>query len=156
MTDREAPIGNILVVGIGGVGGYFGGLLARHCGESGEAYAGGAQDAEGAADSQQTPRITFVARGAHLRAIQENGLLLDTAERGELLCRPDRGTEVIEQQDPPDLCLLCVKGYDLDEVSGRLASTVSANTVIMPLLNGVDIRERIPGVNRRIHASMRL
>ena len=84
-----------------------------------------------------------MARGAHLRAIQEHGLLLNTAEQSGLICRPDRAGEAIEQQDPPDLCLVCVKGYDLDEVSSRLAAAISANTVIMPLLNGVDIRERI-------------
>jgi 2-dehydropantoate 2-reductase len=137
MSDRAAPIGNILVVGIGGVGGYFGGLLARYCGESKEA------DGGKAAASQQTAKITFVARGAHLRAIQEDGLLLNTAGQSGLLCRPDRATEVVQQEAPPDLCLVCVKGYDLDEVSSRLAATVSGNTVIMPLLNGVDIRERI-------------
>ena len=139
MNDRATatPVGNILVVGIGGVGGYFGGLLARHWGESRTA------DQGVAADSQQTAKITFVARGAHLRAIQEDGLLLNTAEQSGLLCRPDRATEAIEQQDPPDLCLVCVKGYDLDEVSSRLASTVSQRSVIMPLLNGMDIRERI-------------
>ena len=130
MTDRAAPIGNILVVGIGGVGGYFGGLLARHCGESKE-------------NGRPSPRITFVARGDHLEAIRERGLVLNTSDQSGLVCRPDRATDAIEQQDPPDLCLVCVKGYDLDEVSSRLAGVVSDNTVIMPLLNGVDIRERI-------------
>jgi 2-dehydropantoate 2-reductase len=143
MNDRTAPVGNILVVGIGGVGGYFGGLLARYCGESSPAGNGGAQEAEGAEISRKTTRVTFVARGAHLLAIKENGLLLNTAGRSGLVCRPDRATEMIEQQEPPDLCLVCVKGYDLDEVSSRLAATVSEHSVIMPLLNGVDIRERI-------------
>jgi 2-dehydropantoate 2-reductase len=139
MNDRAAGTRNrsILVVGIGGVGGYFGGLLARRYGESRAADRGGAED------PQQTSRITFVARGAHLRAIQSRGLLLHTAENSGLLCRPDQATDRIEQQDPPDLCLVCVKGYDLDEVSSRLAGTVSERSVIVPLLNGVDIRQRI-------------
>jgi 2-dehydropantoate 2-reductase len=84
-----------------------------------------------------------VARGDHLQAIREKGLLLNTAQRSGLVCRPDQATDAIEQQEPPDLCLVCVKGYDLDEVSSLLAGTVSERTVIMPLLNGVDIRERI-------------
>ena len=127
-----AGIGNIIVFGIGGVGGYFGGLLARHYGGSGATVEPG--------NAIQT---TFVARGDHLRAIQEQGLLLNTAEKSGLVCHPDQATDAIEQLEAPDLCLVCVKGYDLDEVSRRLASLVSEGTVIMPLLNGVDIRERI-------------
>ena len=124
MNNEHARISNIVTVGIGGVGGYFGGLLARH-------YRG----------SKVT--TTFIARGAHLRGIRENGLVLNTAEQGGLVCRPDQATDAIEQLDAPDLCLVCVKGYDLDQVSRQLAPLVTDGTVLMPLLNGVDIRERI-------------
>ena len=121
-----ARVWKVLVFGVGGVGGYFGGLLARH-------YGG----------SESAVTTTFVARGAHLRAIQKDGLLLNTAEQSGLVCRPDKATDAIEQLEPPDLCLVCVKGYDLDEASRHLAPLVSERTVLMPLLNGVDIRERI-------------
>jgi len=124
MNNEHARISNIITVGIGGVGGYFGGLLARH-------YRG----------SKVT--TTFIARGAQLRTIRENGLVLNTAEQGGLVCRPDQATDAIEQLDAPDLCLVCVKGYDLDDVSRQLAPLVTAATVLMPLLNGVDIRERV-------------
>lgn len=124
MKNEQAGISNIVTLGIGGVGGYFGGLLARHYRGSGTA-------------------TTFVARGAHLQAIRRKGLLLNTAAQSGLLCRPDRATDAIEQLDAPDLCLVCVKGYDLDEVSRQLAPLVTDETVLMPLLNGVDIRERI-------------
>jgi 2-dehydropantoate 2-reductase len=84
-----------------------------------------------------------VARGAHLEAIRKLGLTLNTAAQSGLVCRPDRATDAIETPESPDLCLICVKGYDLEEVSRRLAPSVREDTVIMPLLNGVDIRERI-------------
>ncbi len=126
-----AGAGAILVFGIGGVGGYFGGLLARHYGAAGEA------------DPGRTVTTTFVARGAHLQAIQASGLLLNTAQHSGLVCRPDRATDAIGELERPDLCLICVKGYDLAEVSRQLAPLVSESTVVMPLLNGVDIRERI-------------
>jgi 2-dehydropantoate 2-reductase len=127
-----ARVWKVLVVGIGGVGGYFGGLLARHYRES-----------EGKEDRGKTVTTAFVARGDHLRAIRENGLILNTARQSGLVCRPDQATDAIEQPEAPDLCLVCVKGYDLDEVSRQLAPLVSEAAVVMPLLNGVDIRERI-------------
>jgi 2-dehydropantoate 2-reductase len=132
MKSEHARISNIVMVGIGGVGGYFGGLLARH-------YRG----------SKVT--TTFIARGAQLRAIRENGLVLNTAEQSGLVCRPDQATDAIEQLDAPDLCLVCVKGYDLDQVSRQLAPLVTAGTVLMPLLNGVDICERI---RRRVNSGI--
>ena len=127
----------VLVVGIGGVGGYFGGLLARHYGEARAARK------QGAAEPLRQVNTTFLARGAHLEAITEHGLLLNTTEQSGLVCRPYQATDAIEQLEAPDLCLVCVKGYDLDEVSRRLAPLVREETVVMPLLNGVDIRERI-------------
>ncbi|UCF97545.1 MAG: 2-dehydropantoate 2-reductase [Spirochaetaceae bacterium] len=136
-------VSKVVVVGIGGVGGYFGGLLARHCQgsiamDTVEAAASGLYE-----DPGQAVRVAFVARGAHLQEIRANGLLLNTAERSGLVCRPAMATDELERLESPDLCLLCVKGYDLEEVSRRLAAIVRGTTVIMPLLNGVDIRERI-------------
>ncbi|HUV09157.1 MAG TPA: 2-dehydropantoate 2-reductase [Spirochaetia bacterium] len=124
------PITRVLVAGIGGVGGYFGGLLASHY-----------RADEAAAVPTAPVEIDFIARGAHLQAIRSKGLVLNTAEQSGLVCRPGRATDAIEQLEAPDLCLVCVKGYDLDEVSRRVAA--AEHTVIMPLLNGVDIRERI-------------
>lgn len=46
-------------------------------------------------------------------------------------------------ETPPDLFLLCVKSYDLDNVVKVISSKVSQETVIVPLLNGADIYERI-------------
>ncbi len=124
-------IANVLVVGIGGVGGYFGGKLALH------------YNREAAQKDKKDIDVTFVARGAHLAAIQRSGLCLNTAEQSGLVCRPHRATDAIEELEAPDLCLVCVKGYSLDEVSRRLSGIVAEKTAIVPLLNGVDIRERI-------------
>jgi 2-dehydropantoate 2-reductase len=134
MNDHQATdrLTRVVVVGIGGVGGYFGGLLARHYAETGPKQA-----------SNRAVHTTFVARGPHLEAIRAEGLLLNTDSQSGLVCRPDQATDSLEELEPADLCLICVKGYDLEEVSRRLAPLVGANTVIMPLLNGVDIRERI-------------
>ena len=128
-TDR---IARVLVVGIGGVGGYFGGLLARHY----------TREAGGAVETGPV-EVDFVARGAHLEAIRQHGLVLNTTGQEGLVCRPAHASEAVEQTEAADLCLICVKGYDLEEVSRRLAASAGERTVFMPLLNGVDIRERI-------------
>jgi 2-dehydropantoate 2-reductase len=58
-------------------------------------------------------------------------------------------TDQIGEIPPPDLCLLCVKGYDLPETTGELARITTKDTIILPLLNGVDIYERVkPTVTR--------
>jgi 2-dehydropantoate 2-reductase len=114
---------NIAVIGIGGIGGYFGGKLTGVL-----------------RDDPQT-RIFFVARGRHLEEIKANGLVLD-AEEGPTLCRPTLATDSIADLPPLDFCLICVKGYDLSGVLERLKGKIGGSTVILPLLNGVDVFER--------------
>ena len=123
--EQEQPIRHVLVAGVGGVGGYFGGRLALAAAASG----GGVG-------------ISFLARGAHLEAIRGRGLSLHT-QGGELSCRPDLATDDPREVPPPDLCLLCVKGYDLPAVLESLAPRLRDSSVILPLLNGVDIHERV-------------
>lgn len=121
---------NIAIVGAGGVGGYFGGKLCQLLGQ----------------DSNL--RITLIARGAHLEAIQEKGLILNTEKEGQLLCRPTTVTDSLESVESIDLFLLCVKEFDLTEVLERMKGSIRNDSVILPLLNGVDvysrIRQRVP------------
>jgi len=128
-------IRNICVFGVGGVGGYFGGLLAHAL--TGEAGLG--------------RKIFFVARGGHLKAIRESGLVLNTTARGTMAVKPAAATDRVEELPSPDLCLFCVKEYDLKDATARLAAIVTEETVILPLLNGVDIYERMkPHLSRGI------
>jgi 2-dehydropantoate 2-reductase len=87
--------------------------------------------------------VSFLSRGPHLQAIRERGLRLLTEEGGELLCRPGLVTDDLAETPQPDLCLLCVKAYDLAEVLERLAPRLREGTAIIPLLNGVDIYDRV-------------
>jgi len=116
---------NIAVIGIGGVGGYFGGKLCRLLD-----------------DSSLDLKIYFIARNRHLHEIQKNGLLLDTDE-GEFLCKPTFATDTISNLPELDFCLLCVKSFDLDSVLPQLREKISSKSTLLPLLNGVDIYERI-------------
>jgi 2-dehydropantoate 2-reductase len=123
----NGDIHNIGVMGVGGVGGYFGGKLCRLM------------------DADPRVKVYFVARGAHLAAIQRNGLLLNTPE-DESVCTPTLATDRLADLPPLDLCLVCVKAYDLAGLLVPLDSIVSAKTLLVPLLNGVDIYERIRAV----------
>lgn len=115
---------NIGVIGLGGIGGYFGGKICRW-------------------GSNPETQVHFVARGPHLAAIQANGLQVDTATDGDWVCHPASATDRISDLPPLDLILVCVKSYDLQGVVRQLNDKISPSTIVLPLLNGVDIYERI-------------
>jgi 2-dehydropantoate 2-reductase len=114
----------IVIAGIGGVGGYFGGLLAKH-------FAGSA-----------SVQIHFLARGRHLAAIQQQGL---TVIKGatQFIAKPASATDDAATIGVADFILICTKGYDLEATIEQLKPCIGRSTVIIPLLNGVDARQRI-------------
>jgi 2-dehydropantoate 2-reductase len=114
----------VAVMGLGGVGGYFGGMLARR-------YAGSKEHS-----------VVFIARGAHLDAIRRDGLCLKTVE-GEYRIAPDLATDRPTEAGPCDLVLLCVKGYDLEATAAAIVPLLHDGTLVLPVLNGVDIAERL-------------
>lgn len=116
---------NITVIGLGGVGGYFGFKLA--------------QKNHGNSDY----KITFVVRGETFEFVSEKGLTLLSPEHSNSVTKPDYVIQNIEDISQPDLILICVKEYDLEDVCYRLKKVTNENTVILPLMNGVDIYERI-------------
>lgn len=115
---------NIGIIGVGGVGGYFGGKICRSV-------------------ETQEKKVCFVARGRHLEEIRKNGLRVSTALEGEWVCRPSLATGAIEELPDLDVCLIGVKSYDLKNVVVQLQDKVSETTLVLPLLNGIDIYERI-------------
>lgn len=117
----------IAVVGLGGVGGYFGGKLAGK-------YAGSQEHA-----------VVFIARGAHLAAIRGEGLLLRAVE-GTWRVKPDLATDRPAEAGPCDLVLFSVKEYDLEEAAKGLGPLLQGDTIILPVLNGVDIAHRLRSI----------
>jgi len=114
-------------MGLGGIGGVFGAKLAK-------AYAGKGEH-----------EIVFFARGAHLEAVQREGLTL-TAADGTFTVRPDLATDQPGKAGKLDLVLFCVKGYALDAAAAQLKGSLQEKAAILPLLNGVDIAERIKAI----------
>jgi len=117
----------IAVVGIGGMGGYFGGKLAlRYAGSPGH-------------------EVVFIARGEHLATIKREGLLLKTVER-EYRAVPDLATDSPAEAGACDLVLFCVKEYDLETAAAGISPLLHAKTAVLPILNGVDIAERLRSI----------
>lgn len=112
----------IAVVGVGGVGGFVGGKLAARF------------------ENSDRVEIVLLARGENEKAIKANGLKLITTE-DEQVVKPKLITA--EEISNIDLLLLCTKEYDLEETISALKDFIGEQTIILPLLNGVDTVERI-------------
>lgn len=117
----------ILIAGIGGVGGYFGGLLAK------EFYA------------NDSVEVAFLARGNHLKEIQNKGLKIITA-KDEFIAKPRTVTDNPTDIGIVDFILVCIKSFDLESTIQQLKPCINDNTIILPLLNGVDSKERIESI----------
>jgi 2-dehydropantoate 2-reductase len=112
----------IAVMGAGGTGGFFGGLLAR----AGE-------------------QVTLIARGPHLEAIQRQGLTVRSRLAGEFTI-PVAATDDPRQIGPVDLVLFCVKTYDTAVAAEQARPLVGPDTVVLPVQNGVDSAARLAQV----------
>jgi len=106
-------------MGTGGTGGYFGGLLAR----AGE-------------------EVTFIARGAHLDAIRENGLSIKSVLAGDFTI-PAKATSDPRDIGPVGLVLFCVKAYDNTGAADLIRPLIGPETVVLSVQNGIDNEEQI-------------
>jgi len=125
--NSENQIKSICIFGVGGVGGFFGGKIAYQINKTRE----------------KNQEVFFVARGSHLEKIKSDGLVLNTSEKGRMVCNPTLATSKIGDIPGSDLYLICVKSYDLHDTIKSISKRIGENTIIMPLLNGCDIYERI-------------
>jgi 2-dehydropantoate 2-reductase len=111
----------IAIVGSGAVGGYYGARLAR----------GGHQ-------------VTFIARGAHLHAIRERGLLI-WSPLGDFVVRSPAESET-EKVGPVDLVVFAVKSYDNATALPKLPPLCAPHTIVLTLQNGVDSADEVAAV----------
>ena len=108
----------IMVVGAGSVGGFFGAHLAKN-----------------------NPNVSFLLRPRTLEAVKRNGLTIKSA-KGNFTVHPPAASDPRELATP-DLIILAVKAYDLDEVMTQLEPVLTDRTVILTLQNGIDTEDRI-------------
>lgn len=116
---------HIVVVGLGGVGGYFG-FKINQINETSGKYT-----------------VSFVARGETYDKVKENGLVLLSPEHPNDRTRPNAIEENISDIKNPDLVLICVKEYDLENVCKQLKEVITKETIVLPMMNGADIYDRI-------------
>lgn len=103
----------IAIMGSGGVGGYFGARLAL-----------------GGAD------VTFIARGAHLSAMRQNGLRVESP-LGDLHVSNPQVTDAPATIAPVDLVLFSVKLWDTEAAARAIVPLVGPNTAVISFQNGV-------------------
>jgi len=108
----------IVVVGPGGVGGYYGALLAR---------AG--------------LDVCFIGRGDHVKAIRERGVYVES-HKGDFRAKP-RATDNPDEIDGADIILFCVKSFDTARAAGMIRQIVAPRTIILSMQNGVENEEVI-------------
>ncbi len=112
----------IAVMGAGGLGGYYGGRLA----------ASGAD-------------VTFIARGAHLAAMQRDGLRI-ISPLGDVHIPSVKATDDPGTIGPVDIVMFCVKLYDVDEASELCRPLIGPDTAVISFLNGIDSETRMQAI----------
>ena len=108
----------ILMVGAGSVGGFFGARLAK-----------------------KNPNVSFLLRPNTLAAVKQHGLTIRSVD-GTFTVKPQAASDA-RQLPRPDLIVLGVKAYDLDEVLNQIEPVLTEKTVILTLQNGIDTEDRL-------------
>jgi len=117
----------IAIMATGGLGGYYGALLAK--------------------DGHD---VTFIARGVHLKAIRENGLTVKSIH-GDVTVKPAHATDDPSQVGAVDWILFGVKTYDTTAAARLMKPMIGAQTTVVNFQNGVDSHEEIANVIGKEH-----
>ncbi|MDG4892697.1 2-dehydropantoate 2-reductase [Mesorhizobium sp. WSM4976] len=104
----------IAMMGAGGIGGYIGARLAQAGGD-----------------------VSFIARGAHLAAMLETGLSIES-DLGGFVLRPVSASEAAVDIGPVDVVIFAVKLYDSEDAAASMAPLIADNTRVITLQNGID------------------
>ena len=112
----------IVVMGSGGVGGFFGARLA-----------------------QAGSDVTFVARGSHLAAIRANGLRIDSKVAPTHI-KPARCVEIAAEAGPVDAVMFCVKMGDTESAAAQIEPLVDTGATVFTFQNGVESADRVGAI----------
>lgn len=97
--------------------------------------AGGTGGCIGAYMTEAGKDVTMIARGAHLHAMQKDGLRMETTKKGNYTVCPVKAADMEHYEGHPDVIFVCVKGYSLEETVPLIRRAAKPETVVIPLLN---------------------
>ncbi len=118
---------HIVILGLGGVGGYFGGLWTRY-----------------AMEHPDQLRVSYLMRpGAHYDCVRSEGLRISSPRLAETVVRPSCVTCDPQELGPIDYLVVVTKSYDLADSIRPLQPFLTKESAVLPLLNGLDIHEQL-------------
>lgn len=92
--------------------------------------------------------VTLIARGRHLAAMQEKGLAVEKMWDGTTETIPVKATDMEHYDEQPDVILVCVKGYSLEDTIPFIQRVAKPSTIVIPVLNiygtGAKLQEKLP------------
>lgn len=92
--------------------------------------------------------VTLIARGRHLAAMQEKGLAVEKMWDGTTEIIPVKAMDMEHYDEQPDVVLVCVKGYSLEETIPFIQRVAKPSTIVIPVLNiygtGAKMQEQLP------------
>lgn len=94
--------------------------------------------------------VTLIARGRHLEAMREKGLAVEKMWDQTTECIPVKATDMEHYNEQPDVILVCVKGYSLEDTIPFIQRVAKPSTIVIPVLNiygtGAKIQEKLPNL----------
>ena len=126
-AEREIIIMKYAIIGAGGTGGILGFYMTK----AGKA-------------------VTLIARGRHLAAMQESGLAVEKMWDGTTETIPVKAADMDHYSERPDVILVCVKGYSLEDTIPFIQRVANPSTIVIPVLNiygtGAKMQEKLPNL----------
>lgn len=112
--------------------------------------AGGTGGCIGAYMTEAKKDVTMIARGAHLKAMQKDGLRMETTKKGNYIVKPVKASNMEQYDEHPDVIFVCVKGYSLEETIPFIRRVSKPETIVIPILNlygtGGKLQEKLPSL----------
>lgn len=94
--------------------------------------------------------VTLIARGRHLAAMQESGLAVEKMWDGTTETIPVKAADMDHYSERPDVILVCVKGYSLEDTIPFIQRVANPSTIVIPVLNiygtGAKMQEKLPNL----------
>lgn len=126
-AEREIIIMKYAIIGAGGTGGILGFYMTK-----------------------ARKDVTLIARGRHLAAMQESGLAVEKMWDGTTETIPVKAADMDHYSERPDVILVCVKGYSLEDTIPFIQRVANPSTIVIPVLNiygtGAKMQEKLPNL----------